>query len=185
MTTQEQTPKPARIEIEGRDGLALRQLTPEDAQAYFDLIEYDRAHLSQVHGSERDGTADKYKTVEDVRKSIETPENTSKLRFGIWDGDVMVGSNNLTPQDEDNYEVESGSWIGKQYTGQHYAVKARELLVNLAFDRLGYQEIVSRVQIGNTASKKSVEKSGFTYFGEDDGQWVFVLKRSDINRLAP
>ena len=177
----EQVTKPARIEIEGSDGIALRQLVPEDAQAYFDLIEYDRAHLSQAHGRAQDETAEKYKTVEDVRQSIVDPVIPEKLRFGIWVSDTMVGSNNLTQRDDDNFEVESGSWIGKQYTGHNYAYLARKLLIDLAFSRLGYQVIISEIAVGNKASRKSVEKSGFKLVREWSDYWVYELKRGDIN----
>jgi hypothetical protein len=71
MTTRELPPRDERIEIYGSDGVVLRQLIPEDSQPYFDLIEYDRAHLSQFD----DDTAAKYKTVEDVLESIVNPKN--------------------------------------------------------------------------------------------------------------
>src|SRR5579862_3093874 len=154
-----------RVEIRGLDGFSLKQLVEDDAQAYFDLIAYDRAHLSQDHNGEPDATADKYPTLESVIDSIKSPTNPKKLRFGIWPSDVMVGSNNLTPLDEQGYAVESGSWIGKKYTGHHYASRARELLIDLAFNRLGYQLIVSEIAVGNEASRRSVEKSGFKFMG--------------------
>lgn len=86
----EQNPKPPRIEIDGADGLALRQLATEDAQGYFDLIEYNRAHLSRFD----DVTSLNYSDVGSVVKSIVSPDNPSELRFGIWAGGIMVGSLN-------------------------------------------------------------------------------------------
>lgn len=165
-----------RIVLERSDEtIRLMQLVPDDAQAYFDLIAYDPDHLRQ-HG---DATADKYPDVESVRKSIEGPSNPAKLRFGIWDGATMVGSNNLTPQGSGVAEL--GSWIGKQYIGRGYAGQGRKLLIDFAFNTLGLREVYSDIVVGNEASRRSVEKSGFTYVGEIDDEGHrrlrYVLKK--------
>lgn len=156
------------------DSVELKQLIPEDAERYFQLIDSDRAHLSQ-HGED---TAIKYPTVESVRESIVHPKKPAKYRFGIWDGEIMVGSDNLTPIEGNR--IESGSWIAKVHTGHHYAARARRLLVDFAFKQLHVNEIISKITIGNEPSRKSVEKSGFVYSGdiEEDGKkkWLFVLK---------
>jgi len=186
MDKTEELPKPARIEIQGENGIILKQLVQEDAQAYFELIEFDRAHLSQTHSGVRDGTADKYQTVEDVLDSILHPKDPNKIRFGIWVNGVMVGSNNLTPSPEEPHKVESGSLVSKKYKGHHYAALARELLVEFALDQLGYTEVFSDIAVGNEASRKSVEKSGFAYNGviqKDDEEgiqrpyWQYVFRR--------
>lgn len=149
--------------------------------------------MSQDHNGEPDETAEKYQTVQDVIDSIEHPSNPKKLRFGIWDGNTMVGSNNLTPLDDHGYAVESGSWVGKKFIGHHYAARGRELLINLAFSQLSYQLIVSEIAVGNEASRKSVEKSGFQLKGtvqkpDKNGvshdYWRYELT-NDISHLAP
>jgi len=153
------------------DTVSLKQLVPEDARLYFDLVNFDRSHLSQ-HG---DNTAQKYPTAKTVKDSIENPANMGKYRFGIWDGERMVGSNNLTLMG--NNTAELGSWVGKEYIGNNYAARARKLLVDFAFNHLGLREVFCEIVVGNTPSKKSVEKSGFAYAGERDGKWIYVLKR--------
>lgn len=172
----EQDPPPTQIELEGPDGVAIRQLIPEDAQGYFDLIDYDRTHLSQFG----DSTAEKYQSVEDVLESIVNPSNPEKKRFGIWVDGVMVGTNNLTPLADGR--VESGSWIGAKHKGHHYAAKARQLLVDIAFKHLGYQEVVSKIKVGNEVSRKSVEKGGFRFVEEKDGEWFYTLKSGDVGK---
>lgn len=170
--TQEQSQPSNRIILRSEDDtIVLKQLITDDAERYFQLVDSDRAHLSQ-HG---DKTAQKYPTVEAVRKSIIPPENNpKKFRFGIWDGNVMVGSNNLTPVV--NNRAELGSWIAKSHTGHRYAARARKLLVNFAFNRLGLDEVFSEIVIGNEASRKSVERSGFIFAGEKEGKWIYILK---------
>jgi RimJ/RimL family protein N-acetyltransferase len=158
------------------DTVSLRQLVPGDAQRYFDLIENDRAHLSQF----RDRTADKYPNVESVLRSIEDPADDNRYRFGIWDGDVMVGTDNITVYGQDRAEL--GSWISKPFIGQEYAGRGRRLLVDFAFNTLGLDYVYCDIDVGNNASRRSVEKSGFEFVGEHDDEsgndyWRFVLRR--------
>ena len=152
------------------ESVVLKQLIPEDAENYFRLVDSDRAHLSQLD----DTTAAKYPTVESVRESIVQPTNPDKYRFGIWDGDTMVGSDNLTPVAENRAEL--GTWIAKKYVGNRYAGRARKLLVDFAFNQLHLDEVFCEITIGNGASRKSVERSGFNFTGEHDGKWTYTLE---------
>lgn len=170
---------PERIILRSpNDTVCLKQLVLEDAETYFNLIEYDRAHLMQ-HG---DRTSGKYPDVESVRRSIEQPEDPDKLRFGIWDGDVMVGSDNITP--EEKGVAEFGSWVGKQYIGHGYAGRGRVLLLEYAFNVMGLREVHCDIRVGNEASKRSVEKSGFRFVGEvidryGNKNWRYVKRNPD------
>jgi RimJ/RimL family protein N-acetyltransferase len=184
MTLPEGIAAPAeRIVVKSdRDTVALRQLIPEDAEAYFKLIEYDPDHLRQ-HG---DRTADKYPDVLSVRRSIEYPENPAKYRFGIWDDDLdggtMVGSNNLTPKGEGRAEL--GYLVGKQYIGRGYAGRGRALLVDFAFRTLGLEEVYCDIVVGNDPSRRSADKSDFAYVGivvDEDGipHWRYALRKGE------
>ena len=157
------------------DTVSLKQLMPEDSDAYFSLIDFDRDHLRQ-HG---DTTAEKYRSAADVQDSIINPSNPDKFRFGIWDGETLVGSDNLTPLGDGTAEL--GSWVGKQYVGNMYASRGRTLLADFAFHQLGMRKVLCNITVGNEASRRSVEKSGFVYAGEKDGQWVYVLKNPNTN----
>ena len=176
--TEQRTSVTARMEVEGADGVAIRQLISEDAPHYFNLVDYDREHLSQEHNGERDETADKYQRVEDVLESIDHPQRLNRLRFGIWDGDIMVGSNSLDLLGDGRGK--SGSWIGKQYVGHQYAARGRKLLLELAFERLGLSEVISEILPDNTYSLRSVESSGYHYVGDEDGRCVYVITREDF-----
>ncbi len=166
---------PDRLELDIPGDSVRLVLAPQDADDYFGLIAQDPEHLSQ-HGDE---TADKYPDAESVRDSILYPNNPKKYRFGIWDNGVMVGSNNLTPMDESRAEL--GSWVGKEYIGQGYAGRARAVLVDFAFNSLNLQEVYCDIVVGNVASRRSVEKSGFEFNGELEGadglsRWRYSLQ---------
>lgn len=102
------TKKP--LEIVSKDGqVTLRQLTLEDVEELFALIDRNRDHLSQFG----DDTATKYPTVESVRESIEKPKNPKRMRFAIRNiQGQIVGSINLTSDDDNPERGEVGylSW---------------------------------------------------------------------------
>ncbi len=188
MTTHElefQQSKP--IEIEGQRGINLKQLFIEDAQAYFDLIEYNRAHLSQFN----DPTAEKYPDANAVIGSIVNPENPDRLRFGVWDGNTMVGSINLTPTKNSSAEI--GYWVGGQFTRRGYASQAVKELNHYAFEELGYDTLTAAVFFGNVASERTLMKNGYRraniYWDIKDGRkrwlWKYELNKPELNRLTP
>lgn len=166
------------IEISSQhDAVTLKRLTVNDAQFYFDLIDYDRSHLSRAHADGKpDLTAQNYPDVQTVIDSIENPV-PNKYRFGTWDGNTMVGTNNLRIIAEG--VGESGSWIGAQYVGHNYAARGRALLLEFAFTNLGLEKVESHVAIGNEASRKSVERSGYRLVEERDGEWIYIITRDD------
>jgi [ribosomal protein S5]-alanine N-acetyltransferase len=170
MTTHELPPQDERIEIVGQDGFVLRQLIPDDAQRYFDLIDADRGHFK--YGEEI--TPNKYPTAESVRLSIEDG-GKSKKRFGIWNGDEMVGSINLQQNRPGTGEV--GYWIGSQYKGHGYAKHATELLAGYAFDELGLQRLTAWVASENLPSVKTLEKVGFRRMTNSGPQIFYELTK--------
>jgi len=180
MTNPELQSNPERIILgSDTDTVQLMQLVPQDAESYFGLIAQDPDHLRH-YGDE---TADKYPTSDAVRDSIIYPRNPARYRFGIWDNGVMVGSDNLTP--EENGGAKLGSWVGKEYVGQGYASRARALLIEFAFNKLGLDEVHCDIVVGNEPSRRSVEKSGFTLKDEiigDEGvrMWRYVLHRQPL-----
>lgn len=161
------------------DGLVMRPLTPEDAQDYFAAIDYDREHLSQFG----DTTAAKYPTVEAVAASIEAPSNPLKLRMGLWsDDNVFVGSENLEPIDSESAEV--GYWIGKQHTGHHYASRGLRLLTDFAIGEVGYQTLVAKVDIRNTASQHVLTAAGYSQTDVVRDETTYIDgKVADVRRI--
>lgn len=179
METLESKP---RIEIMGQEGIVLKQLVSEDAENYFNLIQYDPDHLRQFD----DDTADKYPSVGSVVDSIITPEDPNKLRLGIWHDDTMVGTINLKPTGVASGIV--GYWVGKEYIGNEYAAKAVRALTDYAFESAGLQSLLATVHIGNYASRKTLQKTGFRLQATEpkfENKWQFELtKPRDINPLA-
>ncbi|MCL2037705.1 GNAT family N-acetyltransferase [Candidatus Saccharibacteria bacterium] len=148
-------PQPLEIHSD-KDTVFLRQLTPADAQAFFDIIDFDRAHFQ--HGEEI--TPEKYKTVQDVLDSFEKERPRPYYRFGIWEDGVMVGTRNLEITD-DGESAEVGAMVGKQFAGNHYSSRSALLLQDFAFRNLNLTRIFAMVNPNNLASIRSVMRAGF------------------------
>ena len=138
------------LEITVDGELQLKQYSPEDAQPAFDLIDRNRSHLSN-HG---EPTGNKYPTKESFLESITHPKNPDKLRFGIWDRDTLVGSINLI---QFNSVAEIGYYLGKEFTGRQYTVRATKALVQYAFAN-GFDMVFAKVHEENVASRRVLEK---------------------------
>jgi RimJ/RimL family protein N-acetyltransferase len=157
-------PEDRIILVDDLDTVSLRQLVMDDADRYFELVELSRDHLSQ-HG---DHTAAKYQTLEDTRRSMLQLPGSKRYRFGIWDGEVMVGTNNMSIWGKDRAEF--GTWIGEPYIGNEYAGRARRLLVKFAFEELGLTMVYCDIKTTNHSSQRSVQKSGFIFAGEHEDE---------------
>jgi RimJ/RimL family protein N-acetyltransferase len=153
----------------GDDTIVLKQLIPDDAQRYNDLVSSNMDHLNKYgHGAT-------VFPIEFQRELIARWLHSGHYAFGIWDEGRMVGSDYITIQDENENTGELGSWIAKEHTGQNYAARARKLLVDFAFNTLGLDEVFCAIGVGNEASRKSVESSGFTFAKEEDGALFYSL----------
>lgn len=165
------------IEIVSSTGdVTLRQFTVADADEIFALIDSGRDHLSQ-HGDE---TAAKYQTVDAVRDSIATPTNPQRLRFGIRNSDgVLVGSINVTPDDDTPHRGEIGYYLGAAHTGRGYTTEAVTTLTEYAFAQLGYIELYGKVAEANTPSVKVLQRAGYTETRREDGE-IYLTRTNRV-----
>lgn len=151
-----------------QESIVLRQLTIDDAPAYFAAVDANRDHLSQFG----DETAAKYPDLQSVVNSITDPSNPDKIRMGIWDGDTFVGSANLTP-DVEGQATELGYWLDERHTGKGYATLATTVLSKYALPR--FHRVYAEVVEGNEASVRVLERSGYQQTAIEAGRLVFEL----------
>ncbi len=154
----------------------LRQLIVADSARMFEAIQFDPEHLSRYG----DRTAAKYDQTSGVVDSILNPDplKPGRLRFGIWDGDAMVGSINLTPVTEGPYARsywktgEVGYWLGGQHLGRGYARRALALLAEFAFSAHEYDQLIAKIHPDNQPSIGVVRPLGFVPSGIVQGTGV-------------
>lgn len=158
-----------------RPQLCLRELASDsDDIAYFNAIEASREHLSQFSQE----TVIKYPDIAAVKDARLHPASPDKLRLGIWDSEVFVGSINLTPDEYGAAEV--GYWLDARYTGQGYATMATRALAKYGSRR--YTALYAHVAEANMASAAVLERAGFQELAKQAGTIVFGM--SGLNQPA-
>jgi len=148
----------SRIILEVNSDIVLKQYTIDDTDAIFQLIDNSREHLSQ-HG---DITANKYPSAYTVRRSIVHPYNPKRLRLGIWDGNIFVGSINITPSNKDTLAVEMGYWLGQRHEGVGYIQQSVKRLIKYIFDETEIQLIYAITSQENIRSKNVLVNCEFS-----------------------
>ena len=134
--------------------MVLIPLQPSDAEAYYDLLRNNEEHFAG------EGMAEKYPDLESVTRSLKTPSNPDRQRFGILrisDG-AFVGTINLEPDENDPTRFEIGYLIGKEFGRRRYASECALALSDHAFENLGASEIYALTDPENTASQKVLLK---------------------------
>lgn len=143
------------------EAVLLLQFIESNAEPLFALIDQNRAHLSQFD----DTTAEKYPDFESVRQSIVNPSNPDKIRLGIWHWGDLVGTINLTPQEDRVYEI--GYWIGSQFCDRGLATLAAKRLVDYALRNFECDQVVGNAHYENRASHIVLIKAGLKSTGND------------------
>ena len=102
------------------------------------------------------------------------------------DGELLGGVG-VYQLEESAGRAEVGYWLGHEHWGQGYATEAVNLLVRVAFARLGIHRVEARVYPWNGASCRVVRRCGFRYEGRlrdevrKNGRWLSTLL---FSRLA-
>jgi RimJ/RimL family protein N-acetyltransferase len=149
--------------------LRLLELLPEDAVAYYALVDRNRAHLTQ-HGDYLDlGEA----TPETVAEDLTDPQNHN-ARFGVWLGDQLIGRVDLNPRTAEDFVL--GYWLGGEYTGKGYATAACAALIAYGQQALGARTMWAGVTKGNVKSEAVLHRLGFEEVS-DQGTYTRFKRR--------
>ena len=140
--------------------LRLREMTEIDIPAWFArLSDPESSHLSgdpipesiDVCFEWLAGIREMYQSKKSIRWAIEPLLlNESIGSIGIFDIDPMLG------------HCEMGSVIHRDYWSQGFATEAGQLVLDYSFTKLGLNQIKADCLRENTASRRVLEKLGFT-----------------------
>jgi RimJ/RimL family protein N-acetyltransferase len=100
--------------------------------------------------------------IEYVRQRHEAGE---ELAFVILVEETVVGMTGLDHVTDDDAEL--GYWIGVPYWGKGYATEAVRHVLQVAFDELDLDEVYALPLEENAASRRVLEKAGFTEVGTE------------------
>lgn len=145
------------------DGVVLRELTADDVDAYYSLVDANRAHLHQHGDFGFEHAAD----LAAVRAYFESPWD-SNVRLGIWLGDRLVGRVDLNPVDPPKWVL--GYWIGSAWTGRGIVTASCRAAIAHAGSALDATEIYAGVTDGNGASVAVLRRLGFDHLQDVDGR---------------
>jgi ribosomal-protein-serine acetyltransferase len=166
----EQPTPPAKTTI-ATDLPALRlvALGPDDADAYYALVDRNRDHLTR-HGDYTElGRATPASVLEDLR----SPQG-GNARFGIWLNDALIGRADLSPRVPGHFVI--GYWLGSEYTSRGYATRACAALIRHGRDTLGATAIFAGVTKGNAASEGLLSRLGFRAVEDRGAYTLFKLR---------
>src|SRR5690606_8116366 len=128
-----------KIRIVAGDGLVLKQMESEDAEAVFALIDLDRDYLKQFD----EELVARYKTAAAVRMSITVSADPEMVQLAMWEDGKVVGGMHL--QFRPGHIAEMGFWTGKQFAGQTHGVRAVNMLAEYVFSHMQIGRLVSFV----------------------------------------
>lgn len=138
------------------DTLEIKPVTPQHASAIQALAEHPDvvATTNLPEPYPEDGAR---RFIEYVRPRHEAGD---ELAFVVLVDGTMVGMTGLDHVTGDDAEL--GYWIGVPYWGMGYATEAVRQTLCVAFEELGLSEVYALPLEENAASRRVLEKAGFT-----------------------
>ena len=102
--------------------------------------------------------------------------------------DRLIGIVGVKPSSEDG-RPHLGCWIGVPHWGQGFATEAAQALIDAFFAYTSHVELISSACVLNPASRRVLEKSGFTHQGSASMTFparggAFPVHRFRLNRRA-
>jgi ribosomal-protein-serine acetyltransferase len=143
------------------DGIEIRTLTPDDAEAAFALVERNRDRLRPWMIWEP-----QTKTVDDSRAFIvrSLASETDVEANGIWVDGRLAGTMGLRIDPSDS-AAEIGYWIGGEFEGRGIITRACRRFFAFAFDELGLHRMELSAATGNVRSRAVAERLGMRQEG--------------------
>jgi ribosomal-protein-alanine N-acetyltransferase len=159
--------------------LLLREFVPDDVDALSAVLSDPETMRHYPAPLDRAGVAE---WIERNRRRY------ADAGHGLWamvlksSGEV-VGDCGLTRQTVDGVdEIEIGYHVRRDLWGQGFAPEAARACRDYGFERLGAEQLISLVRLGNLPSRRVAEKVGMSLWKEvmwrDLAHWVFVIRRT-------
>jgi RimJ/RimL family protein N-acetyltransferase len=104
-------------------------------------------------------------TIEATRRFIENASAQNFLIGVCRESGKFILSTGINPTAGFEGRYETGYWVAKEFLGQGYATEGTAVVIRHAFNALVSQEIYICHYEGNEASRRIIEKLGFTKTG--------------------
>jgi len=144
--------------------ILLERIRVTDAATIFHAIDQNRSHLGAWLPF-----VDYTKEAKDSEAFIQTVisrrEETLNEVYTIWFKGEFAGLIGFHNTDRVNEKTEMGYWLISEKTGQGIIHRSCEVLIGLAFEKMGINRITIRCATDNLASQKVPQRLGFTFEG--------------------
>jgi RimJ/RimL family protein N-acetyltransferase len=134
--------------------LGLRELTADDSDAYYELVNRNRDHLRRHGDFARESNA----TRDWVIAYFADPPDHN-IRFGIWLGSELIGQVDLNSVNPLHYAI--GYWLSGDRTGRGHMTRACRAAISYGRDALGATDMFAGVTHGNEESVAVLQRLGF------------------------
>ncbi|HKC69950.1 MAG TPA: GNAT family protein [Bacteroidia bacterium] len=149
------------------DNYSIRPLQPTDLQLYFQLVENNRARLSNFFT----GTVAKTKTLESTKIFLD--ENLKKTEAKTYFSFIVIDDTNNTFAgflDIKNIDwtvpkAELGCYIDEKYANKGISSKALATFTNYCFANFEFKKLFLRTHQTNSSARRIAEKCGFEIEG--------------------
>jgi ribosomal-protein-alanine N-acetyltransferase len=147
----------------------------ENEMSKFEL-QTERLYLRTITEADaaiiRETSKDEFATVEDVLDWIRWMKKVNEkgrliIMFYIWlaNTEECIGRVYIHSKPELDGEVEIGYSLSEQYRRHGYMIEAAKTVVQFAFEQAGQDVLVAIVKPENIASRRVIEKLGFSKHG--------------------
>ena len=151
----------------------LRELTSEDADSLYALVDSNRKYLRQWLP-----WVDKQQGPDDSGQFIESARNDNQagvaLTLGIEHQGDIVGVIAFHEFDNENRQTSMGFWISSSHQGKGIVSSSCATLIEYAFTDLGLNRVVMKIAEGNVQSRRVAERNGLVYEGTSrQSEWLY------------
>ena len=160
--------------------ITVRTLHPDDAEAFFQLLERNRARLRPwIHPSSLPETAQAARifAIEcyfgslDPLTAIETPyieevrpyypPSDPPMELGIWFRGALAGEITLSTLEDSSTAAEFGYWIDSDHEGKGIVTRCIRVLMEHAIDHMAIERFVIGCALTNQRSRAVPERLGY------------------------
>lgn len=174
------------------EDISLKLLTQSDAEAVFELINHNRAHLRKWLGWV-DFSTEVDMSLALIEYNLQQFTKREALDTGIIYKGKLVGKIGFNKINKANKTAEIGYMLDERYTGYGIMTRAAEAMVHLAFREFGLQKVEIRVAPGNEKSRAIPKRLGFVEEGTiRSAEWLYdqyvdhvvygMLKKEWVNK---
>lgn len=150
------------------EGVYLRTPEPRDYQEWADVREKSRAHLTPWEPTWAADETSRGSYRFKLRRYAEDARDDKAHALFVFreEDDALVGGVTISNIRRGVAQMASmGYWAGEMYVGRGYITAAVRAAVRYGFDDLNLHRVEAAVQPDNAASRRVLEKAGFTEEG--------------------